>query len=463
MSTHRRQRRRWIRTPKGRLGQMATSIVGGQAATAILGLAFWTLAARGASAEVLSGCGAATAAMLLLGPAGMLGMSTFLISELPLTPPGGRRGLVMAGIGTAAVGGGLLGALLVALAPLLGGAYELTAHPIPALLVVAGCSLAAVTFVFDQVMLVVGAPSAQLWRNVVMGAVKVALLALGYAAGQRTLTIVLAAWCAGGAVSSALAVRAVFRHLPRSREQSEGIRAQLRRGRQHAGSALQHHALTMALASGSLLMPVVIGVLVSTSDNATYTTVRLLMTFPLYIPYAVSLALFASSAAEPEHLAGRARRSLAVSLAASLVLSGLLIAGAGVLLMLFGQAYAAAAATPLRIMALAVPLLVFKDQYIAVIRSQRRLGQALPWVLAGGILEVAAICVGAKLASLEGALVGWDIALLVQAAFCAVWMFQLGVITGRAGPADGIGPQLGYLPVQTHRRRAASSASGATT
>src|SRR6478752_8286249 len=62
-----------------RVAGITASLVGTQAFTSVLGLVFWTLAARRFSVADVGVAGAAVAMMMLLGSFGSLGLGTLLI------------------------------------------------------------------------------------------------------------------------------------------------------------------------------------------------------------------------------------------------------------------------------------------------------------------------------------------------------------------------------------------------
>jgi Na+-driven multidrug efflux pump len=134
------------------------------------------------------------------------------------------------------------------------------------------------------------------------------------------------------------------------------------------------------------------------------------------------MALFAASAGDPAGIRQRARSVFRVSLLLSLVLYAVLFFGAPLILSVFGQDYATGSDTYLRIIGLACPLLVFKDQYIARMRSARTLTRAMPYVFVSTALEIAGTLLGAMLADLTGALVGW----LVALGLGAIWVMTSG-------------------------------------
>ena len=413
---------------RSRLTAIAGSILGTQIVTSALGFVFWTVAARGVPPAVLGRLGSATAAALLLSTFGLVGCGTLLISRLGSATPAEQRRLLVT---TATVGPavtGLLACLFGIGAWLLLPAFSFL-NPAGATFwwLVAAASLTTLGGVFDEAMLVLGRPATQVVRNAVASGLKVVLLGVALLAGHAGVSWALAAWVVGQLAGCALAARAAWRLTPtEERVTAAGVRSTIRRYRREA---THHHGMNVALAAPSALQPVIIAAVVSAEANALFTTVRLVSAFAFLAPYALAMALFAASAGEPEANRQRARSVFRLSLSLSLVLYAVLFFGAPLILGVFGRDYATGSDTYLRIIGLACPLLVFKDQYIAGMRSARTLTRAMPYVVVSTALEVTGTLLGATIADLTGALVGW----LAALALGAVWVVTFGR-RGRAHP-----------------------------
>jgi len=406
---------------RSRLTAIAGSILGTQVVTSALGFVFWTVAARSVPPAVLGRLGSATAAALLLSTFGLVGCGTLLISRLGSAAPAEQRRLLVT---TATVGP----AVTAVLACLFGiGAWLLL--PAFAFLaptgatfwwLVAAAALTTLGGVFDEAMLVLGRPVTQVVRNGVASGLKVVLLGIALLAGHAGVSWALAAWVVGQLAGCALAARAAWRLTPTDeRVTPDDVLGTIRR---HWREATHHHGMNVALAAPSALQPVIIAAVVSAEANAEFTTVRLVSAFAFLAPYALAMALFAASAGDPAANRQRARSVFRVSLSLSLALYAVLFFGAPLILGVFGRDYATGSDTYLRIIGLACPLLVFKDQYIAGMRTARTLTRAMPYVLVSTALEVAGTLLGATIAGLTGALVGWLIALALGAA----WVATLG-------------------------------------
>jgi O-antigen/teichoic acid export membrane protein len=226
----------------------------------------------------------------------------------------------------------------------------------------------------------------------------------------------LLAWSIGLLASGGLAVRALARHLPSSDADRPRVRTLLRR---LTSSALQHHGVNVALFSGSLLQPVIIGAVLPAQANADFTAARLATLLAFLAPFALAMAFFASSAETPRAVAARSASVTLASLGVAVVLTVVLWLAGDLILEIFGGHYEEALAA-LRIMSLAVPLLVFKDQYIALARATGRIRSILTAVVVAAVLEVVGTLSGSVLHGLDGALIGWVGVLGVEALY-SIW------------------------------------------
>jgi O-antigen/teichoic acid export membrane protein len=399
---------------------VAGSILGTQLVTSGLGFVFWTVAARGLSPTVVGHLGSATAAALLLSTFGVLGCGTLLISRLGSAPRAEQRRLLVTSMAVSSIASGLLAYVfgIVAWLTLPAFAFLKPTHGTFWLLV-ATAAMTALGDVFDQAMLVLGKPATQVLRNGVSSGLKVILLGVVIFAGHSGVTWPLAVWVIGQAAGCVLAVRAAWRLTEtRSKVTEYDVKSTLRR---YKREAMHNHGMNVALSAPSVLQPVIIAAAVSAQSNAVFTTVRLVSTFAFAAPYAMAMALFAASASDQKANAERSKTVFRISLLLSLALYAVLYFGAPLILAVFGSGYAADGVGYLRIIGLACPLLVFKDQYIAGMRTSRKLTRAMPYVFASTTLEIAGTLAGAAVDDLTGALAGWLVALALGAVWVSIW------------------------------------------
>ncbi len=398
-----------------RIAGISASLLGTQALTSVLGLIFWTLAAREFITSDVGVAGAAIALMMLLGSFGSFGLGTVLIARLPIIPADERRVLVRTCLASAAVAGALLGLIVptvavhvfgvTALAPIAGSVWPLLGFAL-------GTALTASVIVLDQAVLTVGIGALQLERNVTASSVKIAALILLGLAGIHGGMVIFLAWTIGNLLSFPLVAWRTRggRVLAHGRRLVEPT---LLRG--IGRLALSHNALNISIQAALLLLPVLVTVLVSAAANASFNAAIMLAGFVFALPYAVSIGLFAAARGDESEVVKRMRLTipfgLAVSAAADLVLFPL----AGPLLHIFGPSYASDGTVLLRLIVFAGLPFVVKDHFIALRRVQGRTTQALAVTSIFLVLELTGAAVGANVAGAVGLCVGWLAVLVVEA------------------------------------------------
>ena len=409
-----------------RIAGISASLVGTQAMTSLLGLVFWTLAARSFIAADVGIAGAAVALMMLLGSLGSFGLGTVLIARLPMTAPDERRALIRTCLATAGATGGALGVIVplvavqllgvTALAPIGGSVWPLLGFAL-------ATALTAIVIVLDQAVLTVGVGTLQLERNVTASSVKiVALLLLGIAGLQGGM-IILLAWTIGNLVS-----------LPLVAWRTRGGRA-LAQGRQLieprllrgiGRMAVSHHALNVSIQAVLQLLPILVTVLISATANASFTAAIMLAGFVFALPYAISVGLFAAARGDESEIITRMRLTVPFGLAISALASLVIIPLANPLLHIFGSDYADDGTTILRIIVLAGIPFVIKDHYIALRRVQGRTTSALGVTSVFLVLELAGAATGAYFGGAVGLCLGWLAVLVVEALVLAVPLIKAG-------------------------------------
>ena len=142
----------------------------------MLGLVFWTLAARALTPEQVGVGAALVAAMTLLSTLGVLGVGTLLLERFKVVSVTDRRALLSTGLGIAGMGGALVAAGwlgLSALVHLSGVLGDLSLSS--ALLLVGTTGIAATCSAFDQAVIGMGVSSLQLRRNLIASIVRIAV------------------------------------------------------------------------------------------------------------------------------------------------------------------------------------------------------------------------------------------------------------------------------------------------
>jgi O-antigen/teichoic acid export membrane protein len=397
------------------------SLLTAQALSAVLGLVFWVLVARLVDAEDVGVAAAAISAQTLLGIVTVLGHSTMLISELPGQAPARQRTLVLRSLLVVLVSSVVAAGVVVACSPLLSSNLEKAlGDPIGAGAFVLGTAGFAWALVVDDACLGLKRSGLQVWRNLVASSLRfpvtAALLLLGFT-DARVLQV---CWVLPLLASIPFTLWRL--RLPRHDRSSPPLLADIRG---FIGLALQNHALSLALAAGSQVIPVVAALTLGSVQNAEFAIAWLMATFVFLPPYLLATALFAHGANVTEE---EFRRSMGRTIPAALSLSLLLCVGAWVLgepvLLIFGGEYSRHS---WQILALLVPAglwMVLKDHLVTLWRTQRRFALATRLAGAGLVIELVGAMSGGIIAGAPGLCIGWLIAMGVEMVLGVPWLRQ---------------------------------------
>lgn len=426
-----------------RIMAISSSLASTTVVTSILGLVFWTLAARSFSVAAVGVAGAAIASMTLLGTLGSFGLGTLLISRLPHTPQGSRRLLVR----TALLAAGLLALLLAIVVPLVAiagfDAQNLSAvagSPGRGLLFAVGTGLMAAALVLDQAVLVLGSGSLQLERNLTASGTKVVVLLLLSVTGQTSGMAIFLAWTVGTLVS-----------LPLVAWRTRGGRALEAGNRLVAPSSLRglgraaasHHALNTTLQAPLQLLPLIVLVTLSARDNGVFSAALQVTGFVFALPFALAVGLFAAARGDEREVLERMKFTLPLGLGLSVLAILALFPLAPYLLSVFGSVYADQGTTVLRVLVLAGIPFVIKDHFVALRRVQGRTTQATVVLLGGTAAELAGAVLGARLGGTVGLCVGWVIVLAFEAVLLGIVLLRSRAISARTQAASAAPPQSG--------------------
>jgi O-antigen/teichoic acid export membrane protein len=391
----------------------AGSLVGAIAVTSLLGLPYWWLAARAFTPAEVGFAATAVSAMTLLGTFGMLGLGTLLTGELSR-----RRHeiepLMASGLAACLIAGFVLGLGFGAVAGVF-GLHELADHPGAILVFALGTGFTALTLVVDQALVGLLRGMVQFRRNVIFSAAKLVLLGVvgGVAAGTGGIGI-YATWVAGLLVSTAWLIGRTVRNGTTRR-----YRPRWSMVRHWRRPALEHHLLNLAVQGPTLIAPLVVSATVSVTATAYFYTATLITGFFAYFTMALTYALYAIAVRDPARLAVPLRFTFRLSLAVIAIANVILLAGAELILGIFGSEYASHAAGVLRIVAVLLFLLIVKDHYIAINRIRGTVLRGAKICLAGGALEMSLAAIGALHGGLTWFALGAACALLVETSVMA--------------------------------------------
>jgi O-antigen/teichoic acid export membrane protein len=388
--------------PSRLLGVFA-SLVGSHGASAVLGLVFWTLAARALTPEQVGVGAALVAAMTLLSTLGVLGIGTLLLERFKVVSVTDRRALLSTGFGIAGMGGALVAAGWLGLsAPvhLSGVLGDLSLSS--ALLLVVTTGIAATCSVFDQAVIGMGVSSLQLRRNLLATIVRIAVLSGAIGLNFRSGQVILVSWTVG--LIGSLLATPLGRHLPPHARVT--IRQRWHFARNHWAVAMGHHSLTLAMSSSSLMLPVVVASLMSATQTAYYSQACRLAETLVALLYLLTLALFAT-AESVEGFRRKAPRTLLMGmvLALSFILAGALFGR--VPLLMFGTSYAQESWPLLVIILAGAPGLVIKDHFVVLRRLQGMRRQGALTMALWGAAELTGAVVGGLVGGTTMLCLGW--------------------------------------------------------
>jgi O-antigen/teichoic acid export membrane protein len=381
----------------------AGALIATAAVSALLGFAFWTLAAHLFSQAAIGYAAATTSAMSFLGTIGMFGLGTLLIAELPKRAA--RANLVAAAMLASGLGSLLIGIVFVLAAPHVSASLRHSdGSLIGAVVLVAGVVLTAATFVFDQASIALLRGGLQLSRNFFLAAAKVLVLpAAAYVLHDQYGNGIALSWVAGTVISVIpVAIWLRWTGTGVMRRPDWGVLGGMRR------TVIAYNWLGLALTTPALLTPILVTVLVSPTANGAFYAAWMMASMLFLIPADLSTVLFAVASGSTQALARKLRFTLSVSLWAGLPAVAVLGFWGHLALGIFGPGYVREAALPLSLLAIAYVPMVPRSHYIAVARATGRMSQAATIMTVAAMMEVAAVVLGAK----WNGLVGLSVALL---------------------------------------------------
>lgn len=406
----------------------AGSMMGTAIATAGFGVVFWVVATHYFSQTSVGVASASTSAMTLLGFIATLGLGTLLMGELSRGKA--RRGTLLSAALLVTGGvGAVLGLGFALIAPAISQNFDaLSSNPLSTSFFTAGVGLTAAALVLDQALIGLMRGGLQFSRNVVFSIVKlVALVPVALVVVNAGPEWVYAVWTVGLAFSFVVLLR------PFRDRGGESVRPDFGVLHQMRSSALAHHLFNLGAKTPDLLVPVLVVAFVSGEANASFYTAWMIAGFIFTVPWSLSTVVFAIGAGDSARLAERFRFSIGASMGFGLLANLVLIVAAEPILGIFGPSYAAAATTPLHILALGVVGDTIRMHFIAVHRVQNRLGPALPIIWIGTLLELGAASIGGTVDGITGVAIGWVVAVSLEGIVMSRNVFT--AMRG-AGPTD---------------------------
>ncbi len=399
--------------PRGFLVRTAFALVSTSFLTSALGFVYWAVSAHLFTPSNVGQAATAIAAMNLIAPLTTLGLGTLLLAELPnmLT---GRSQLVST---AALVSGGVGGAVALVCAMVLPqeflGLPGVGRDGFATLLFAAGIAVQGVGLMMDSALLGMIGGGPQLWRNTILAVIKlIVLVALALMLSERSSLSIYASWFLANAISIvtmtiwlARTRRVTLRQMWPTRSALHGLHY----------VAAQHHALNLALLVPYFSMPIVANVALGSEQAGYLYATWSVAGFVFVLPLALSTALFASGARDTGTFLAELRSTLRYSMAACLAANLALFPLGGMVLHVFGRAYASNGHTTLMLLCLAGFGVIVKDHHVTIARVNGRVGREaiLVWTLSA--CELTAAAVGASLHGLTGLAQGWLLAVVLEA------------------------------------------------
>jgi O-antigen/teichoic acid export membrane protein len=398
-----------------------------------LGLGFlaWLVAARLFDPTDVGLASAAVAAMMLCVQFSLVGVGSSIINLFPAQQHAPARlfDTAFSVVGFAALAAGAV--FLVLAVTILHELRIVATDPAFAVVFVLLGVFGALGVLLDQISTVVRRGDEALRRNILAGLVTLVGV-VGVAVGRLGSAPlgILMAWVIGSIAAVALGWRQLaaaplrYQYRPRL-EQSIARRL--------IGLGFPNYLLTLAERAPGPVLPIVVTELLSPEANAHWYAVWMVAWVVFIVPIQVGLSLFAEVSHRPGSLATIVRHGIRSSLAIGITGAISVTIGAEVVLHLLGQGYAAAGATPLRILVWAVVPATFIQAYFSTCRAIQRLGEAIAAAIASGVVGVTAAAIGGLTAGLTGMAIAWVISQGLTAAW-AVW--RLRVLMTTSTPAD---------------------------
>jgi O-antigen/teichoic acid export membrane protein len=383
-------------------------LVAKQGVTAILGLAYLVVATHFFSARDVGLAAAASSTAFFLGAVGALGIPLLLVAELDSLPTAARRVAVSTGIYITCLVVLILSLATLALSPFLGGSLRIIgADSTTAALFVIGAVATMWALTFDNAAIGLHRGSAQLTRGSLTSVLKLAVVGALVLVGTRTAVGLLSAWALTLVVS--LVCLPMLRLEPTPAGEGN-LSHRVALARRYGVLSLKHHVLNLSINSVFYIVALIAALLIPPWQLAYFSTALLVESTAMVIPYLLTLSLFAEISGDQGLLHRYVRRTLPLGLA---LCAGIVIVFevvAPLAMRIFGPAYVANGTTALRILVLVGFGYVIKDHYVAIRRSQGRLGDAVKVMAAVTCAEAAGAAFGGIYWGMTGLCAGWAIA-----------------------------------------------------
>jgi O-antigen/teichoic acid export membrane protein len=416
-----------LSAPSTPLARASWALIATTAINAVLGFAYWVLAARLYPAHIVGEAAGAISAMMFVTSIGWLGLQFVLIRFIPVA--GDRTGLLIVSTYGAAGLTGLLaaGVFLLAFADTAGLGF-VAASTATVLAFLAGSAAWIVFSLQDPALIGLRRSDWVPIENAAFGTLKAIVLVA--AAGTGSAWAIFGSWTAAAAVFAGLVNVLMFRKLvPHASHPTGALPA--RRGllRFAAGQ----HAVAVVAAVPDTLVPLLVLGFLGAESNAHYYAAWAIGFSLRLLAVNIADALLSEAARAEDDLAALLHSAARLTIGVLVPLTLVVIAGAALITTIFGAGYGEATGL-LRIFALSLLPFGLVTGILTLERVRQRNALAMAVVAVSTGVTIAADIVLIPDLGVEGAGWGW----LIGQTFAAV----TGVVllmrqAHRNAPADG--------------------------
>ena len=365
----------------------SVAIMSTTAIASLLGVVFWGVATHQLAPRTIGAAAIALAFANGVALLGSQGLQPALIVRLPRLGPDHRGCATIAAVILAVAATAIVAAAGVIAAPELSVELRTLLTPTLAALVVAAAATQAAAGVTDAACVAERRARGMTGRNTAFAGAKLILVAVvlallpAHARAAHGAEVIVGAWAAANAASTAVALRWLYGRSGYGLDPAELV-AQIRALR----GVGAHHLSTIGGQLPGYLLPILVGVRLGASSAAFFNIAWMVGGVCVFISPAIATALLADGGHEPARLAERARASAVLIGAALVVPVVVLVFAGGPLLRLFGAGYSASGRWLLIAVALSAVPDAVTNIAVTVWRVRGRL--TATWLLNGGMAVV---------------------------------------------------------------------------
>jgi O-antigen/teichoic acid export membrane protein len=382
------------------------AIIVGSGMGAVLGFAYWWLAARWLSPEVIGTASALISLMGFIGLLGDAGLGTLLAGEI-VRWPGRERGLISAASLTASslsLGSGIVILLLS------GQVFHLLANrPLVNMYLIVGFGLTGLMLVINQAWLGMMESNFRMIFQCIFALLKLGFLGIAVT-WLSDISAILGSWVAGLSTSIIIGELLMRRHNKTFLHRPDfALLCSLK------SKVVHHYRLDIGIMAPATLLPYLVTVILSPSANAAFTMLWMVMMVASIVPSTLATVLFPTIQAEPHHYRNRMSLSLTVSIVYASVFGLFIFLFSADILRVFNPAYVEIGDGHLRILGFGMIGSVIKSHIVAAARLNNRMREASVSVFLAALFELLCVAIGGHFGGLEGLAWAWMTATLIEA------------------------------------------------